>query len=113
MPLDLLNRWFSAAVTLLAFISIVAEAALGASASRVPQELRQKAQREGAVRVIVQLAVDATGSSPYDHESLRSWRRANIAQAQDSLRGFRSRAQQQGSGLGSSMFAGVGKADFS
>lgn len=33
-----------------------------------------------------------------------------LRQAQDSLRGFRSRAQQQGSGLGSSMFAGVGKA---
>ena len=33
-----------------------------------------------------------------------------LRQAQDSLRGFRSRAQQQGAGLGASMFAGVGKA---
>lgn len=34
----------------------------------------------------------------------------SLRQAQDSLRGFRSRAQRQGSGLGKSMFAGVGKA---
>ena len=34
----------------------------------------------------------------------------SLRQAQDSLRSFRSRAQRQGSGLGTSMFAGVGKA---
>lgn len=34
----------------------------------------------------------------------------SLRQAQDSLRGFRSRASKQGAGLGASMFAGVGKA---
>jgi tape measure domain-containing protein len=33
-----------------------------------------------------------------------------LRQAQDSLRGFRSRARSQGSGLGTALFAGVGKA---
>ena len=34
----------------------------------------------------------------------------SLRQAQDSLRGFRSRAQAQGAGLGTSLFAGMGKA---
>lgn len=35
---------------------------------------------------------------------------SSLKQAQDSLKGFRAHAQQQGAGLGQSMFAGVGKA---
>lgn len=86
MAPQLPNRWLSATASLIVYIFIVAELALGAGASRVPQELMEKARREGGVRVIVQLAVDAAGGSPHDNETLRAWRRGNIAEAQNSLR---------------------------
>jgi subtilisin family serine protease len=71
----------------LAWLQILTGSALGASAPLVSQELLQKAQREGEVRVIVQLAVsESTGALPHS-DILGALRRAEIAQAQNSLLG--------------------------
>lgn len=80
------NRLLSAIFSLLAFILIVTETVLSASASLVSQELRQKAQREGEVRVIVRLAVSEVAAALFDSDILSGLRHANIAQAQNSVR---------------------------
>src|SRR5258706_914429 len=78
-------------LTLVALLAIFAESVHGAAAPRVPQELMQRARRDGQVRVIVQLAVGDVSVSPVESDILTNIRRANIAQAQDSVRaGLRS-----------------------
>ncbi len=82
-----LNRLSFALAFLLTFLFIVAELAQGAAAPRVPQQLMQKAQRDGSVRVIVQLAVSDVGATLSDSDILSKMRRTRIAQAHDSVRG--------------------------
>jgi subtilisin family serine protease len=60
--------------------------AQSASAPPVAQALRQKAQNNGKVRVIVELAVSAAVQSPVDSDIIRSMRHAEVARARDSVR---------------------------
>ena len=79
-------RLSTAAPIVLAFLLNLAARAEGAVAPLVSQELMEKAQREGASRVIVRLSVSGPVASPFDTPGLRTVHRASIAQAQNSVR---------------------------
>ena len=70
------------------FLLVVADLAQGAAPPpRVPQELMQRAERDGGVRVIVQLAVSEVNADPAASDIMTDLRRAEIAQARNSVRG--------------------------
>jgi subtilisin len=81
-----ITRLFFAGLMPLSLVAVLAGSALSAAAPLVSSELMRRARGSGQVRVIVQLAVSDAGESPFDSDILRGLRRANIAQAQNSVR---------------------------
>jgi subtilisin family serine protease len=81
-----MNRLLSAILIIFAVILINGDRVRSASAPLVSQELRQKAQSDGAVRVIVELALSAAAQSPLDSDIIGDLRRAEVAQARGLVR---------------------------
>ena len=86
MALSNLNRLALIACTLALLSAVFVESVQSATAPRVPQELMQRARRDGQVRVIVELAVSGVTRDSIGRDTPSGIRRANIAQAQNSLR---------------------------
>jgi subtilisin family serine protease len=87
MPRKISRLYLWAMVASLSFIIVAVHGAHGASAPLVSSDLRQKAQSEGQVRVIAELALSAAAQSPVDSDIVRDLRRAEVAQARNSVRG--------------------------
>jgi hypothetical protein len=58
----------------------------GASAPVIPQDLMQKVQSGGAVRVIVELTISAAAQAAVDSDIIRDMRRKEVAEARDLVR---------------------------
>ncbi len=83
-----ITRQLSVAIVIILSLAVSKlDTVQGASAPLVPQRLVEKARSAGQVRVIVELDISATAQSTIDSDLIRSMRRAEIAQAQGSVRG--------------------------
>jgi subtilisin family serine protease len=81
-----MSRLLLAILIILALTLSSVEPSESASAPRVNEAVKQKAQSGGGVRVIVQLATSAATQSPIDSDIIRQMRRGEVAQARKSVR---------------------------
>jgi subtilisin len=74
------------ALWIFALLLFDGDAVRGASAPVIPQDLIQKAQSGGAVRVIVELTISAAAQAAVDSDIIRDMRRKEVAEARDLVR---------------------------